>query len=68
MRRVTFIEDNIYCFVYLVQWTLVAAPEQSIFQEVALYMWMEKDYEVKNFVKTLFKSVSGTTRPCLKHR
>jgi hypothetical protein len=50
-----------------VQWTLVAAPEQSIFQEVALYMWMEKDYEVKNFVKTLFKSVSGTTRPCLKH-
>lgn len=51
-----------------VQWTLMAAPEESIFQEVAIYMWMEKDKEVKNFIKTLFKSVSGTTRPCLKHR
>jgi hypothetical protein len=51
-----------------VQWTLLAAPEESIFQEVAIFLWTEKDYEVKNFVKTLFKSVSGTTRPCLKHR
>jgi hypothetical protein len=50
-----------------VQWTLLAAPEESIFQEVAIYMWMEKDPEVKNFIHTLFKSVSGTTKPCLKH-
>jgi hypothetical protein len=50
-----------------VKWTLVAAPEESIFQEVAIYMWMEKDPEVKNFVKTLYKGLSGTTRPCLKH-
>ncbi|XP_021958023.1 vitellogenin-like isoform X2 [Folsomia candida] len=50
-----------------VQWTLLAAPEESIFQEVAIYMWLEKDPEVKNFIHTLFKSVSGTTKPCLKH-
>jgi len=51
-----------------IQWTLLAAPEESIFQEVAIFIWMEKDQEVKNFVKTLFKSAAGSTRPCLKHR
>jgi hypothetical protein len=48
-----------------IQWILIAAPEENIFQEVAVSIWTEKNHEVKNFVSTLLKSLSGTTRPCL---
>lgn len=46
------------------QWTLLAAPEESIFNQVAYSTWFEKDPEVKNYVQTLFQSISGTTKIC----
>jgi hypothetical protein len=49
------------------KWVLYAAPEENIFQEVAIASWSEKCSEVKNFVRTLFTSLAGTTRPCLIH-
>jgi len=48
-----------------VQWTLLSSPEENTFQEVALFTWTEKDPEIKNFVKTLFESLSHTTKPCM---
>lgn len=48
-------------------WLVVAFPEEKLFQEVAIYTWTEKDKEVKNFIKTLFKGLAGSTRPCIIH-
>lgn len=49
-------------------WTLVSYPEENTFQQIGIYMWTERDPEVKNFVITLLKSLSGTTDQCLKLR
>ncbi|OXA36580.1 Vitellogenin-5 [Folsomia candida] len=44
-------------------WTLVSYPEENTFQQIGIYMWTERDPEVKNFVITLLKKPFWNDRP-----
>lgn len=51
-----------------VLWTLITSANEYTVNEVVIYMWSEKDPQVKNFLKTFLLGLADSTRPCISKK